>query len=314
MENELSVTGTSYPALIEKAVNGGNLEIVSKMMDLQDRHEAKLAKKAFDDALTKFKENAPVIIKNKQGHNTKYADLAQIVLKATPIMSEYGLSSQWDTSTNPEKRTVTVTCELSHIDGHCKKVTMSEMYEDSGKKNRIQSMASAVTYLERYTFMAITGLAAVGEDDDGASAAPPQSSLSILQTLLVCGDSLGVYLLSEQFKARMLEENETDVAFELKEAVVGGLADKTKGAAWKSYERTIHQGLSIFDTLAGSVNDEDGEGVAGCLLLATNLTKSILKTQQPELFGLVAPMMKQYNEQQKKALAAKRQAQDNQTN
>jgi hypothetical protein len=41
--------------------------------------------------------------------------------------------------------------------------------DDSGKKNPIQQIASTVSYLERYTLFAITGLAPQ-EDDDGAGA------------------------------------------------------------------------------------------------------------------------------------------------
>ena len=40
--------------------------------------------------------------------------------------------------------------------------------DDTGKKNSIQQVASTVTYLERYTFLSITGLAVEDQiDDDG---------------------------------------------------------------------------------------------------------------------------------------------------
>jgi hypothetical protein len=48
-------------------------------------------------------------------------------------------------------------------------VTMQAGKDESGKKNAIQQVASTNTYLQRYTFLAITGLATKGQDDDGAA-------------------------------------------------------------------------------------------------------------------------------------------------
>jgi hypothetical protein len=46
----------------------------------------------------------------------------------------------------------------------------------SGKKNAIQSVASSITYLSRYTLLAATGLAAVDmPDDDGAGYDQPEA-------------------------------------------------------------------------------------------------------------------------------------------
>jgi hypothetical protein len=58
--------------------------------------------------------------------------------------------------------------------GHSTKVTMTAGKDDSGKKNLIQQVASTVTYLERYTLLAITGLAAQDQDDDGKGAGKPE--------------------------------------------------------------------------------------------------------------------------------------------
>jgi len=44
--------------------------------------------------------------------------------------------------------------------------------DSSGGKNSIQAIGSTISYLERYTFMAATGLAAKGMDDDGGGAEP----------------------------------------------------------------------------------------------------------------------------------------------
>ena len=54
--------------------------------------------------------------------------------------------------------------------GHSESVTLDAFKEDSGTKNNIQAMGSSITYLERYTLFAATGLASEEQDDDGAGS------------------------------------------------------------------------------------------------------------------------------------------------
>jgi hypothetical protein len=65
---------------------------------------------------------------------------------------------------------VTVICVIGHADGYSEEASkLSAAPDTSGSKNPIQSIGSAVTYLERYTLRAALGLAAA-KDDDGLSA------------------------------------------------------------------------------------------------------------------------------------------------
>lgn len=64
---------------------------------------------------------------------------------------------------------VTVTCIISHRDGHFEENTLSAGRDESGNKNSIQAVGSTLTYLQRMTLKASLGLAA-SDDDDGASA------------------------------------------------------------------------------------------------------------------------------------------------
>jgi len=67
---------------------------------------------------------------------------------------------------------VSVTCVVSHVDGHSEENTLSANNDTSGSKNAIQAVGSAVTYLERYSLKAALGLAAA-EDDDAQAAGEP---------------------------------------------------------------------------------------------------------------------------------------------
>lgn len=165
--------------LLEMAVNkGADLDQLQKLMDLQERWEATEAKKAFTAAMSAFKKEAIEITKNKTVTYTNqdksetsysHASLDHVIEVVTPKLSQHGLCHKWSTAQGEGGR-ITVTCELTHSLGHSECVSLAAAPDDSGKKNNIQRIASTVTYLERYTFLMITGLAAKGHDDDGGAS------------------------------------------------------------------------------------------------------------------------------------------------
>jgi hypothetical protein len=56
-----------------------------------------------------------------------------------------------------------VTCILRHELGHSETASMGGKPDVGGAKSPIQARASTKSYLERYTFMAVTGQAASGQ-------------------------------------------------------------------------------------------------------------------------------------------------------
>lgn len=173
--------------MLQAMAQGASLEQVEKMMDLQERWEKREAEKAFNVALASFKAEAVEVLKRKQvafttrdGDTTSYkhAELSDVVDAVGPPLSKHGFSYRWDVK--QEKGEITVTCILKHSMGHSESVTMSAPPDASGKKNAIQQIASATSYLQRYTLKAITGVAEKGQDDDGASAVPPADDEVIL--------------------------------------------------------------------------------------------------------------------------------------
>lgn len=67
---------------------------------------------------------------------------------------------------------IRVTCVLTHSRGHSERVWLQAARDDSGNKNSIQAVGSTVTYLQRYTLLAATGMAVQDQrDDDGAGGA-----------------------------------------------------------------------------------------------------------------------------------------------
>lgn len=157
-----------------------DLDRMERLMVMHEQLQTKQAERDFVAAMAEFKLDPPTIIKDKMvGFNTrgngnepagrteyKHATLGAVCAAAIEGLAKVGISHRWDLE-QPDGR-VRVTCVLTHRGGHSVKTALEAGKDDSGKKNLIQQMASAVTYLQRYTLLAATGLAT--EDDDGRNA------------------------------------------------------------------------------------------------------------------------------------------------
>lgn len=168
---ETPATVTPMHMLQAAMDRGADLDKLQQLMDLQQRWEASEARKAFVGAMTVFKANPPDIIKTKlvsYGNTSyKHATLADVCAAAIQGLAQVGISHRWDVEQSDR---ITVTCVLTHELGHSERVSMTAPADTSGQKNPIQAIASAVSYLQRYTLLSITGLAARDQDDDGQGA------------------------------------------------------------------------------------------------------------------------------------------------
>lgn len=166
--------------MLDRAIqSGAGIDMIEKLMTLQERWEANQARKAFDDAMAAAKAEIPNIIKNREVDftsqkgrtNYRYEDLGEIARVVSPILAKHGLSYRYRTA-SPINEPVTVTCIVSHRDGHFEENTLCAGRDDSGNKNSIQAIGSTLTYLQRMTLKAALGLA-VSNDDDGKAASKP---------------------------------------------------------------------------------------------------------------------------------------------
>jgi hypothetical protein len=155
--------------MLNRAVqSGADIEMIEKLMSLQERWETGQARKAFDEAVANAKAKIPPITRNATGHNSKkYADFAAIAKVVDPILSEFGLSYRFRTAQTDR---ISVTCILSHKAGHSEETTLSGPADTSGSKNAIQAIGSTLTYLQRYSLVQMLGLAAAADDDGKAGA------------------------------------------------------------------------------------------------------------------------------------------------
>lgn len=172
---------------------GADLDRLEKLMALQMQWEANQAKKEYADAMAKFKAEAPTIIKDKQVafKDTRYrhATIGHVVDVIVPALGKHGLFHTWSTKQGDEGQ-VMVTCTITHRLGHSESTAMRCMQDTSGSKNAIQSIGSAVTYLQRYTLLALTGLAAQDGDDDGVNTSPISEEFERIKAALLTAGSL----------------------------------------------------------------------------------------------------------------------------
>jgi len=184
--------------MLERAVSSNaGVEVISKLMDLQDRWQAGQARRSFDEAMAAAKAEIPVIMKNREVDftsskgrtNYRHEDLAEIARTVDPILTKHGLSYRFRTTSQPNEP-VSVTCIVSHRHGHSEENTLSAGRDESGNKNSIQAVGSTITYLQRYTLKAALGLAASNDDDGSASEKPAFITSDQLQRIIALTDEV----------------------------------------------------------------------------------------------------------------------------
>lgn len=153
---------------------GATIDSLEKLMNLEERWRASHAKREFFSALSKFQSEVPQIMKVRQanfgdrGAKYNYAALGDIAEAIKKAIFDNGLSYRWEIkdSTDNGKAKITVSCLVSHKDGHTETTTMEGFLDNSGSKNEIQQRGSTITYLRRYTLVGALGIATDDIDND----------------------------------------------------------------------------------------------------------------------------------------------------
>lgn len=170
--NEVPAVVTPMDMLQIAVSKDANMDQLSKLMDMQERYEANEAKKAYMLAMSEFKAHAPTIYADKDvsysGTAYSHASNANVTSAIIPVLAEYDLVHKWDQAQNDGQ--ITITCVITHKLGYSESVPMTASPDTTGSKNPIQAIASAITYMQRYTLLAATGLAVADKNDDDGGA------------------------------------------------------------------------------------------------------------------------------------------------
>lgn len=115
-------------------------------------------------------KTASIQTKTGGSYGYKYADLADVIQSARPVLAKHGLAIVQNAS-SPTADVVLISTTLVHKSGEF--WALSPLALPSG--HTAQETGSAITYGRRYHLLAALGLAA-DDDDDGATAAPRTNS------------------------------------------------------------------------------------------------------------------------------------------
>jgi hypothetical protein len=180
--SELIKRTATPESLISQAINKGvDIAQLEKLMELQERWEAKESRKAFFTAMANFQSEKPTIKRtsgvshdNGKTHKYFFAKLPYIQSIVDPILSKFGLSYSFKQETTDNK--IKITCIVRHVDGHSEETHLEAAKDNSGGKSDIQALGSAISYLMRYTFK--NAFALSEGDDDGVTATLTRDELN----------------------------------------------------------------------------------------------------------------------------------------
>jgi hypothetical protein len=176
-DGEYSITKTQAQGpheLLRLAVaQNADVDKLEKLMALQERWDAAQARRAFFVAFTKFQSICPTVQKSDKAYKTKYATLERIVSAVRQPLMECGLSYRHEIHGDGDS--LTVTCIITHIDGHSERTSMTAPPDKGELMNAIQGRSSTVEYLSRYTLKGVLGIVCANEDDDGNAAGVRQA-------------------------------------------------------------------------------------------------------------------------------------------
>jgi hypothetical protein len=131
--------------------------------------------KSIDEALAVFQADMPTLVKNRDGQagnqKTKYADLEQANEVVLSRLNALGVIYVC-TPTLLDDGKFVLAYELKHVPSDTAKVGRWPLKLSENP----QHMGSATSYGRRYVLLAVTGVAAENEDDDGDAASGRQTA------------------------------------------------------------------------------------------------------------------------------------------
>jgi hypothetical protein len=164
-------------SLVRLALEKGvDVEVLERLVALQERATDRNARMAFFEAVSTFQEQCPEIpktktaaIKTKSGGEFRYtfAPLEAITRTIREPLRASGLSYSWDVDA-PGGAVLNVTAVLRHIDGHVERASFPVPIDKGGRMSDAQANGAALTYGKRQSLLSVLGLTTADEDIDGA--------------------------------------------------------------------------------------------------------------------------------------------------
>jgi len=163
--------------------NGATPELITATLAQHAREAQDKREQAYRAAFLAFQAKGVDIIKtasytNAGGEEIWYTPLPQLIDALSPALNGAGLAHRFIPG-QPAADLITITCRLTHVDGHFEEATLSGPPNESPDMTKSQAITATVTLLQRATLKAVCGVAEKHDDLDGRrtstdAAAPVQ--------------------------------------------------------------------------------------------------------------------------------------------
>mgnify|MGYP001594284428 CR=1 FL=1 len=170
---------TSLLAVIASAATDPRVDVdkMERLLAMQRTIMAEQRQTAFAAALSRLQAKLPQI--NKAGkiivsglERSRYAKIEDIDRAIRPLLAEEGFALSFD-SASPDAKVYTMSCRLSHSEGHSETKVIALPLDASPHRSTVQSVGSTVSYARRLLMQMHLNLVAVAEDDDGQGGSLP---------------------------------------------------------------------------------------------------------------------------------------------
>ena len=178
--------GSAMLSMFERVILDPSVPVerIEKMMEMQERWEARQSEKLYSEALAAAKAEMPTVLKNKKNNqtNSKYADLEAIDKAISPIISKHGFSLSFFPAKSNLEGHYGVTCEVRHEAGH-KVIHEADIPADgmgmkgNANKTATHAFGSTMSYGRRYLKTMIFDIA-TGDDDGNAAGKQDQEPIT----------------------------------------------------------------------------------------------------------------------------------------
>lgn len=175
MNEEIQAAGSVLDIIrlaVEQKFDAGQLKV---LFDLQCRHHAIEAERAFNAAMNACQTEMPTIIKDKENTSISkmYAPLETIKTWTKPVYARHGFALSFSSEPGREVSLTTLHLDVAHVGGHSRRHTLADVpLDDKGpkgndQKTKIQGLMSAMSYAQGRLICLAFNLTVADEDRDG---------------------------------------------------------------------------------------------------------------------------------------------------
>jgi hypothetical protein len=153
------------------------VELVERLVALEERRQDRAARQEFIAALTAFQLEVEPIKRTQKGTNVGresgkgfgywYAPLPQVVAVVREPLKKHGFAYRWSPSESDDAKHLKLTFHLTHIGGHSESNTVTMPLESKGGMSEQQKVSNALSFAMRLSMVAGLGLTTFDPDLDG---------------------------------------------------------------------------------------------------------------------------------------------------